>query len=165
MIGITIPERFTRTLAPTPSPESFTKRALLPVTLDTVTPSSLTGLMCRIGFNKPCLEIFQEIPITSVSADCSKLGCLKARAQTGLFDEVSRPNLYCVVKSLISMIKPSISYSVENFWKRPISKSSVKSEILQMWYSTLDFCPLLSSIMISSFVSKFLLVKAPYLIY
>ena len=67
--------------------------------------------MCKIGFNKPCLEIFQEIPITSVSADCSKLGCLKARAQTGLFEEVSRPNLSCNVKSLISMIMPSISTS------------------------------------------------------
>jgi hypothetical protein len=111
MIGITIPERFTTTLAPTPSPKFFTNLALLPVTLDTVTPSNLTGVMCKIGFNKPCLEIFQEIPITSVSADCSKLGCLKARAQTGLFEEVSRPNLSCNVKSLISMIMPSISTS------------------------------------------------------
>ena len=114
MIGITIPDRFTTTLAPTPSPKSFTKRALLPVTLDTVTPSNLTGVICKIGFNKPCLEIFQEIPITSVSADCSKLGCLKARAQTGLFEEVSRPNLSCNVKSLISMMIPSISKSTDH---------------------------------------------------
>ena len=105
-LGITSPERIIVTVAPFSMPLSSMKRALIPVTLEIVTPLNSMGSIRITGLAAPFFDICQTTSFT-MEGNESSLSGFQARAAPGLRELVSFPIWWNKSLSLISSTKPS----------------------------------------------------------